>query len=201
VALLSHLTASYDNVVEETRAQGDKQAFLFSVPLSSVLWPTRLICCIATCNCICLYRSKSGVSFTSCTLIAAENKLLIQTTPDVLVFPRKPLNLRQIYLYAMMLDRSDTPHLSSGDIKTLSEALKDWVPHITIADSKPDKDENPLVINLEAPDGAVFYAELTNKYSNKLIFLQLDKFVVYLKGLKNILCVSVSAKSGCLTNR
>ena len=33
VALLSHLAASYDNVVEETRAQGDKQAFILGAAI------------------------------------------------------------------------------------------------------------------------------------------------------------------------
>jgi cyclic-di-GMP-binding protein len=183
VALLSHLAASYDNVVEETRAQGDKQAFILGAAIQRAMADKAyLLYCYLQ-----LYLpvpQQIWRQFHKLYIIAAENKLLIQTTPDTLVFPRKPLNLRQIYLYAMMLDRSDTPHLSSADIKTLSEALKDWVPHITIADSKPDKDENPLVINLEAASGAVFYADLTNKYSNKLIFLQLDKFVAFLKGLK-----------------
>lgn len=183
VALLSHLAASYDNVVEETRAQGDKQAFILGAAIQRAMADKAyLLYCYLQ-----LYLpvpQQIWRQFHKLYIIAAENKLLIQTTPDTLVFPRKPLNLRQIYLYAMMLDRSDTPHLSSADIKTLSEALKDWVPHITIADSKPDKEENPLVINLEAPAGAVFYADLTNKYSNKLIFLQLEKFVVFLKGLK-----------------
>jgi hypothetical protein len=192
VALLSHLAASYDNVVEETRAQGDKQAFILGAAIQRAMADKAyLLYCYLQ-----LYLpvpQQIWRQFHKLYSIAAENKLLIQTTPDVLVFPRKPLNLRQIYLYAMMLDRSDTPHLSSGDIKTLSEALKDWVPHITIADSKQEKEENPLVINLEAPAGAVFYAELTNKYSNKLIFLQLDKFVTYLKGLKKYsLRVSIS---------
>ena len=131
--------------------------------------------------------------FNKLYLIAAENKLLIQTTPDPLVFPRKPLNLRQIYLYAVMMDCSDTPHLNCGDIRTLSEALKDWVQYIGILDSKSDKEENPLVVNLEAPSGAVFYADLGNKYSSKLVFLQLDKFIAHLKGLKKYsLRVSIS---------
>jgi len=192
VALLSHLAASYDNVVEETRAQGDKQAFILGAAIQRAMADKAyLLYCYLQ-----LYLpvpQQIWRQFHKLYTIAAENKLLIQTTPDVLVFPRKPLNLRQIYLYAMMLDRYDTPHLSSGDIKTLSEALKDWVTYITIADSKPDKDDNPLVINLEAPTGAVFYAELTNKYSNKLIFLQLDKFIIYLKTLKKYsLRISIS---------
>ncbi len=183
VALLGHLASSYDNVVEETRAQGDKQVFILGAAIQRAMADKAyLLYCYLQ-----LYLpvpQQIWRQFHKLYAIAAENKLLIQTTPDPLVFPRKPLNLRQIYLYAMMLDHSDTPRLSSGDIRTLSEALKDWVPHITILDSKPDKDENPLVINLEAPAGAVFYADLANKYSSKLIFLQLDKFVTHLQSLK-----------------
>jgi hypothetical protein len=183
VALLSHLAASYDNVVEETRAQGDKQAFILGAAIQRAMADKAyLLYCYLQ-----LYLpvpQQIWRQFHKLYLVASENKILIQTTPDMLVFPRKPLNLRQIYLYAMMLDRSGTPHLSSGDIKTLSEALKDWVPHITISEKKPDKEENPLVVNLESPSGPVFYADLTNKYSTKLIYLQLDKFVAYLNGLK-----------------
>lgn len=183
VALLGHLASSYDNVVEETRAHGDKQIFILGAAIQRAMADrSYLLYCYLQ-----LYLpvpQQTWRQFHKLYSIASDNKLLIQTTPDVLVFPRKPLNLRQIYLYAMMLDRSDTPHLSSGDIRTLSEALKDWVPHITLTETKPDKDENPLVINLEAPEGAVFYADLSNRYSSKLVFLQLEKFVAHLQGLK-----------------
>ncbi len=192
VALLNHMTSSYDNVVEETRAQGDKQIFILGAAIQRAMADkTFLLYCYLQ-----LYLpvpQQLWRQFNKLYLIAAENKLLIQTTPDPLVFPRKPLNLRQIYLYAAMLDCSDTPHLSCSDIRTLSEALKDWVPHIAILESKSDKDENPLVVNLESSSGAVFYADLGNKYSSKLIFLQLDKFVAHLKGLKKYsLRVSIS---------
>lgn len=183
VALLSHLASSYDNVVEETRAQGDKQAFILGAAIQRAMADKAyLLYCYLQ-----LYLpvpQQIWRQFHKLYKVAAEYKLLSQTTPDALVFPRKPLNLRQTYLYAMMLDRSDTQRLSSQDIQTLSEALKDWVPFITLADSKPADAVNPLVINLEAPSGALFYGDLTNKFSNKLVFIQLDKFVAHLKSLK-----------------
>lgn len=192
VALLSHMTSSYDNVVEETRAQGDKQVFILGAAIQRAMADKAyLLYCYLQ-----LYLpvpQQIWRQFNKLYLIAAENKLLIQTTPDPLVFPRKPLNLRQIYLYAVMMDCSDTPHLNCGYIRTLSEALKDWVQYIGILESKSDKEENPLVVNLEAPSGAVFYADLGNKYSSKLVFLQLDKFIAHLKGLKKYsLRVSIS---------
>ncbi|HQQ75345.1 MAG TPA: hypothetical protein PK031_09350, partial [Pseudomonadales bacterium] len=183
VALLSHLASSYDNVVEETRAQGDKQAFILGAAIQRAMADKAyLLYCYLQ-----LYLpvpQQIWRQFHKLYKVAAEYKLLSQTTPDALVFPRKPLNPRQTYLYAMMLDRSDTQRLSSQDIQTLSEALKDWVPFITLADSKPADAVNPLVINLEAPSGALFYGDLTNKFSNKLVFIQLDKFVAHLKSLK-----------------
>jgi hypothetical protein len=183
VGLLSHLAASYDNVVEETRAQGEKQAFILGAAIERAMADKTYLLY----SYLQLYLpvpDQIWRQFHKLYSIAAENKLLIQTTSDALVFPRKSLNLRQIYLYAIMLDRSDTQRMNNADIKTLSEALKDWIPHITILEKKPELTDSSLVINLEAPTGAAFFAELGNKYTTKLLCLNIEKFLTHIRSLK-----------------
>jgi hypothetical protein len=182
VQLQSHMAATYDSVVEEARAQGDKQAFIVGTAIQRAMADkAHLLYCYLQ-----LYipvPQQMWKQFHKLYKIAVEYKLLSQAVPDPMVFPRKPLNLRQIYLYAMMMGASHTESMNSADIMVLSDAIKDWVPLINLGDKKNADPEKQLVISLDQGAAPVFLAEVVNKLSPNLVFLQMDKFVAHIQGL------------------
>lgn len=182
VSLQSHMAATYDSVVEEARSQGDKQAFIVGTAIQRAMADkAHLLYCYLQ-----LYLpvpQQMWKQFHKLYKVAAEYKLLSQSVPDPMVFPRKPLNLRQIYLYAMMMGASDTQRMNSADILVLSEALKDWVPLINLGDKRTTDAEHQLVINLDMGSSPMFLAEVVNKLSPNLVFLQTEKFIAHVAGL------------------
>ncbi len=182
VSLHSHMAATYDSVVEEARAQGDKQAFIVGTAIQRAMADkAHLLYCYLQ-----MYLpvpQQTWKQFHKLYKVATEYKLLSQSVPDPMVFPRKPLNLRQIYLYAMMLGSSNTQRLNSADILVLSEALKDWVPLINLGDKRIVDAQHQLVINLEVGSPPVFLEEVTNKLSPSLVFLHTEKFIAHIAGL------------------
>ena len=181
VSLQSHMAATYDSVVEEARAQGDKQAFIVGTAIQRAMADkAHLLYCYLQ-----LYLpvpQQMWKQFHKLYKVAVEYKLLSQAVPDVMVFPRKPLNLRQIYLYAMMMGSSNTQRMNSADIVVLSEALKEWVQFINLTDKRTADPENQLVINLDVGVPPLFLTEVNNKLSPNLVFLQNEKFIAHIKG-------------------
>lgn len=182
VQLQSHMAATYDSVVDEARAQGDKQAFIVGTAIQRAMADkAHLLYCYVQ-----LYLpvpQQMWKQFHKLYKVAVEYKLLSQAVPDPMVFPRKPLNLRQIYLYAMMLGASSTKSMKSADIVVLSDALKDWVPMINLGDKKTQDPERQLVINLDLGTPPLFLSEVTNKHSPNLVFLLTEKFVSHIQSL------------------
>jgi hypothetical protein len=182
VSLQSHMAATYDSVVEEARAQGDKQAFIVGTAIQRAMADkAHLLYCYLQ-----LYLpvpQQMWKQFHKLYKVAVEYKLLSQAVPDVMVFPRKPLNLRQIYLYAMMMGSSNTQRMNSADIVVLSEALKEWVQFINLTDKRTADPENQLVINLDVGVPPLFLTEVNNKLSPNLVFLQNEKFIAHVKSL------------------
>lgn len=175
IEVFARLTDTYDSIIDEARHHGDSQVFIMGSAIHRALSDkARLIQCYLQ-----LYMDvPKGVwrHLGQLYRIAEDYNVFNQTMPDKLAFADVTLNVRQIYLYIMLLAASGSRNLVVEDIAALAEHLKDWVKLVSVRKYDPASGELRLCMDPATMQVPALSCTLT-EFPKSLFCFDFDKLV------------------------